>query len=262
MSDSGHAVRKKVHSKKVSRSLIALSSAAVLGVYSAGYMRTRAAAERFLEEPVRRRPVTPVAAAGEAPAAAVSPAPMMPGTAEPAAIRSAGAAQVPAAPPPARAAATDVNPAAAIESKAAAVETVATVAPSVAPAQPAQPAPLATMANATPVALAAVQQTLGALPAGLSAPPAKAKYLDGTYTGWGTCRHGDIQAKVVIADGKITSAGISQCLTRYSCSWISPLPPQVITRQSPETDFVSGATDSTNASYFAVVEALSQAKPK
>jgi len=35
---------------------------------------------------------------------------------------------------------------------------------------------------------------------------------------------------------------------------------QVTDRQSPETDFVSGATQSTNAYYYAVVDALSQAK--
>ena len=73
-------------------------------------------------------------------------------------------------------------------------------------------------------------------------------------------RHGDIQAVVVIQDGRIASATIAQCLTRYSCSVIAKLPPQVAERQSPETDYVSGATQSTNAFYYAVVEALSKAK--
>jgi len=41
---------------------------------------------------------------------------------------------------------------------------------------------------------------------------------------------------------------------------IAKLPPQVAERQSPETDYVSGATQSTNAFYYAVVEALSKAK--
>ena len=62
------------------------------------------------------------------------------------------------------------------------------------------------------------------------------------------------------ASTPIASAVISQCLTRYSCSWIAALPPQVVSRQSPETDYVSGATQSTNAFYYAVVEALAKAK--
>jgi uncharacterized protein with FMN-binding domain len=91
-------------------------------------------------------------------------------------------------------------------------------------------------------------------------PPAKSQYKDGTYYGWGTSRHGDIQAAVVVQDGRIASATIAQCLTRYSCSVIAKLPPQVAERQSPETDYVSGATQSTNAFYYAVVEALAKAK--
>jgi uncharacterized protein with FMN-binding domain len=93
-------------------------------------------------------------------------------------------------------------------------------------------------------------------------PPAAPQYRDGTYYGWGTSRHGDIQAAVVIENGRIASATIAQCLTRYSCSVIAKLPPQVGERQSPEVDYVSGATQSTNAFYYAVVEALGQAKAK
>jgi uncharacterized protein with FMN-binding domain len=85
-------------------------------------------------------------------------------------------------------------------------------------------------------------------------------YKDGTYLGWGSSRHGDIQASVVVENGRITSASIAQCLTRYSCSWIAPLPPQVVTRQSANVDYVSGATQSTNAFYDAVVDALAKAK--
>jgi uncharacterized protein with FMN-binding domain len=83
---------------------------------------------------------------------------------------------------------------------------------------------------------------------------------DGTYTGWGTSRHGDIQATVQVKDGKIVLATITECLTRYSCSWIAPLPPQVLTRQSADVDIVSGATESTNAFYYAVIQALNKAK--
>jgi uncharacterized protein with FMN-binding domain len=113
-------------------------------------------------------------------------------------------------------------------------------------------------ATAEPLA-PAVEQT-AAEPTVVPAPPAKPVYKDGTYLGWGTSRHGDIQAAVVIESGRIASATIAQCLTRYSCSWIAFLPPQVAIRQSPEVDYVSGATQSTNAFYYAVVDALSKAK--
>ena len=99
-----------------------------------------------------------------------------------------------------------------------------------------------------------------------SAPPAadsvakQALLKDGEYYGWGTSRHGDIQAGIEIKGGRVTAAWIQQCLTRYSCSWISALPGQVVARQSPEVDYVSGATQSTNAFYYAVVEALARAK--
>ena len=65
---------------------------------------------------------------------------------------------------------------------------------------------------------------------------------------------------MVVEGGHIQSATIAQCLTRYSCSVIERLPPEVAQRQSPEVDYVSGATQSTNAFYYAVVDALSKAK--
>jgi len=70
-----------------------------------------------------------------------------------------------------------------------------------------------------------------------SAPaPAKPAWKDGVYTGWGYSRHGNIEAAVVIESGRIASATISQCRTRYSCSVIDKLPPQVAQRQGPEVD--------------------------
>jgi uncharacterized protein with FMN-binding domain len=91
-------------------------------------------------------------------------------------------------------------------------------------------------------------------------PPPAPKWKDGTYLGWGSSRHGDIQAAVIIESGRIASATIAQCLTRYSCNVISKLPPEVPERQSPDVDYVSGATQSANAFYYAVVDALSKAK--
>jgi uncharacterized protein with FMN-binding domain len=90
-------------------------------------------------------------------------------------------------------------------------------------------------------------------------PTPQRAYKDGTYAGWGSSRHGDIEATVVIAGGRIVSTAITQCLTRYSCSWIAALPGQVISRQSADVDYVSGATQSTNAFYYAVADALAQA---
>ena len=104
-----------------------------------------------------------------------------------------------------------------------------------------------------------------ALAAAPAAAPAvksvtKTSYKDGVYLGRGTSRHGDIEAMVEIQNGRITNTVISQCLTRYSCSWIAVLLPQVVARQSAEVDYVSGATVSSDAFYYAVTQALAQAK--
>ncbi len=83
---------------------------------------------------------------------------------------------------------------------------------------------------------------------------------DGVFTGWGTSRHGDIEASIEVKGGRIIAASITQCLTRYSCSWVSRLPGQVVDRQSAEVDYVSGATQSSNAFSQAIAEAISKAK--
>lgn len=94
---------------------------------------------------------------------------------------------------------------------------------------------------------------------GAAAQPAE-RWRDGTYRGWGFSRHGDIEATVVIAGGRIARVAISQCRTRYSCGVIEMLPAQVVKRQSPNVDYVSGASQSADAFYEAVVAALQKAK--
>ena len=111
-------------------------------------------------------------------------------------------------------------------------------------------------APVAPAPIAAVTDTVKAVVAADTVRAMK----DGTFTGWGTSRHGDIEAAVEIRGGRIVNAYITQCLTRYSCGRIAAIIPQVVQRQSAEVDFVSGATQSTNAFYYAVVEALSKAK--
>src|SRR5690348_7162144 len=84
-------------------------------------------------------------------------------------------------------------------------------------------------------------------------------YKDGTYTGVGTIRHGDIQAQVVIQNGKIVSAQITQASTRYPVSRIASLAGEVLAQQSITIDLVSGATDSSQAYLGALANALAQA---
>ena len=195
------------------RPLVALSSAAVLAVYAAGYVRTRAAADRFAAEAAPRR--TPAAT----PPLVQAPPP----------LPSIQPGEPVIAPPRER-----VRTRARATAREAATEAEAPAAPIV------EPVPI----TAAPP----------------PAPAPEAQFKDGTYLGWGYCRHGDIQASVVIEGGRITSATVARCLTRYSCSWIEPIYPQVVSRQSPEVDYVSGATESTDAFHDAVADALSKAK--
>jgi len=256
--------RRRAGNKKVANSLVALSSAAVLGVYSAGFVRTRAAAQRFAEADQRRTPIraqapaaaTPVLTAA-APARAEAPV-----SATPESIPTPPAV-TPALPQP-QAANVKVRKArpvaASVSSQPEAPATATPRAPSADATVSSSPAPVAVAAVPDPAPVATPQPAAAPAPAVQAAQPPHITYKDGTYTGWGTSRHGDIQATVVIDGGRIASASISQCYTRYPCSWIVALPPQVAQRQSPEVDYVSGATQSTNAFYYAVVEALSKAK--
>jgi uncharacterized protein with FMN-binding domain len=236
----------KPSSPWLKNNLVALGSAAVFSVYSAGYFRTREAAERFAGESVQRRsavalspetnvraetPRTNVPQANVAVRAVIKPSSSkksgVPSTESPA-VQAAPAASAPAASAP----------------------------PASAPAVPPAPVPVAPApAPAQTVVAPTIDSTT-------IAPERKSdgKLKDGVFYGWGTSRHGDIQASIEIENGKIIGAYISQCRTQYSCSWVSALPGQVVQRQSAEVDYVSGATQSSNAFYYGVVEALKKAR--
>jgi uncharacterized protein with FMN-binding domain len=226
--------------KKVANSLVAMSCGAVLAVYTAGYVRTRSAVEQFEAQAAERRAADPVPQRIEAPGIAERFRPRAP---EPPAEFSSrptvdrGRTLRLTAPPESPQIIADLrdnSPApTAIESPVPPPVASVTTPPAVEAPPPAAPAP---------------------------APIPAAAWKDGTYLGWGTSRHGDIQAEVVIEGGRIASATIAQCRTRYSCSVIDRLPPEVAQRQSPDVDYVSGATQSANAFYFAVADALSRAK--
>lgn len=247
-------------SQRISGRLTALSSAAVLAIYTAGYLQTKSASDRFALAAAGRRQAAPIEVK-----ARVAPQSALPAAAE------ATAPDVGVVPP--RTAARDHTPttAAAPSGRIATQVSMAPapVAPAAAPAVPsvaAAPPPaapaLAPTTLAAPVGSDGLSTVAQAAPAATLAAPAPVGpfYKDGTYSGWGTSRHGDIEATIVVSGGKITSSAISQCYTRWPCSWVSVLVPQVVARQSAEVDFVTGASHSTNAFYYAVVEALKKAK--
>ena len=250
-------------SGKVTNRVVGAGCAAVIAVYSAGYARTQSAAERFTKELASRR------VAGTLPGVNVSlnredishprvekfaelpwkpPAPVLEPKPAPVKVDSPSSAGLAAAEP------TPTAPAAPKSTVSHAVE------PAAAPPESAPPASAAPVPP-PPVLESVTDTPPPAKPANPApATPPATQWKDGTYTGWGYSRHGNIEAQVIIESGRIASATISQCRTRYSCSVIDRLPPQVAERQSPDVDYVSGATQSADAFYGAVVEALAKAK--
>ena len=240
---------------KVANKLVVASCAGVLAVYTAGYDRTLAAANRLATQVAERRSAVP------APERVTI---QVPGLRSPAPI-PVPTRLLPQTPPlPERARNTTDKPHQETEPTKVAVVVVPASAAEPAPIAPPEPLPPAPQVTAPPinqvsVLMAAPPPVIPAAPAPAPAPP-KPAWKDGTYTGWGYSRHGNIEATVIIESGRILSANISQCRTRYSCSVIDRLIPQVAQRQSPDVDYVSGATQSADAFYGAVVEALSKAK--
>jgi uncharacterized protein with FMN-binding domain len=102
--------------------------------------------------------------------------------------------------------------------------------------------------------------TASPAPSTTASPAPSSGYKDGTFVGVGTSRHGSIQATVVIQNGRIASASISSCNTRYPCSDVASLVKQVVSQQAVPVNHVSGATDSSSAFKSAVSKALTQAK--
>jgi uncharacterized protein with FMN-binding domain len=211
--------------QRISKSLVTLSSTAIVAIYAAGYHRTSAAAHKFDSQTEQRRTV---------------------------------AETIPAPPP------TPENPPAPAEPLSS--SSSPTVKKNV--RKPAAANRKSGSATTEPGDAPAPASETGANPAAKAAASVQTSYKDGLFLGWGSCRHGDIEASVQIQDGKIVTATITQCLTRYSCSWISPrvpnpvlpdLPREVVERQSAKVDYVSGATESSYAFADAIIAALSKA---
>jgi uncharacterized protein with FMN-binding domain len=250
---------------KISNNLVTASCAAVLAVYAAGYLRTRDAARRF-ETHARERGPPPAAqptAASAGPALITPPTPRS-GHGSKATAATASAAQ-PVPQPLSPVAERKPAPKAVVSSEPVAVPprppavvritTSDTLTVAAGPPSPGAPREIA------PVPLPA-QDATAPLPIAIAREPTSAsaaKWRDGTYTGLGDSPHGDIEARVVIKGGRIVEAGIATCDTRYPCDVISPLIHQPVERQSPDVDYMSHATESSDAYYNALVAALDSA---
>ncbi|HTD78257.1 MAG TPA: FMN-binding protein, partial [Chloroflexota bacterium] len=88
----------------------------------------------------------------------------------------------------------------------------------------------------------------------------QAAYKDGTYTGQGTSRRGDVWVQVEVAGGRISNVSITRSTLQYPLRDIAGLPQEVVDRQSAQVDVVSRATYSSMAFRQAVTQALSSAK--
>jgi uncharacterized protein with FMN-binding domain len=225
---------------KISNGLVAASCAAVLAVYTAGYSRTREAARHFEVQAEERRSIA-------------RNVEMVPVT-QPADVStdlSASSSQ-----PALEARASSARPVDTVPVASGVAEPVPQQIETTSDATP--PVPAETALAEPPIAVTAASAPAPA-PAPEPPPGPAPKWRDGTYTGWGRSRHGDIEARVVIKDGRIVESGISQCLTRYSCDVIDILIPQPVQLQSPDVSYVSRATQSSDAYYFGLVEALGKA---
>ena len=109
--------------------------------------------------------------------------------------------------------------------------------------------------NSTPQPAATQTATATTTPS----PPIVSPYRDGTYSGTGTSRRGNVTVSVTVAGGKISNVSITSVTTQYPVSRISTLPGQVVSRQSAQVDNVSGATYSAQAFRLAVQAALAAA---
>lgn len=90
------------------------------------------------------------------------------------------------------------------------------------------------------------------------AQPAKV-YKDGTFTGTGWNRRGQIEVAVTLKNDKITDVQISNWGMHYSERDVQGLPSEVMQKQNTQVNNVSGATYSTQAFTDAVQDALNQA---
>jgi uncharacterized protein with FMN-binding domain len=132
---------------------------------------------------------------------------------------------------------------------------VPTSTPSLAPTTtPGVSAVVGASATATPTSPATVTTS-----ATTTARSSSTAYADGTYTGTGTSRFGNVSVSVTTSGGVISNVQITKVTTSYPVARIASLPAQVVQKQTANVNVVSGATYSSQAFKQAVQQALSQA---
>lgn len=111
-----------------------------------------------------------------------------------------------------------------------------------------------------PAAVIPVPQAPAAPEAAAPAPAARGpKYQEGTFKGYGHEDIGAVEVTVTIKNDVIVDVQIVGCYTRYSQSYIDPLPAEVLVEQSERVATVTGATKSTDAFRKAIRNALDHA---
>jgi uncharacterized protein with FMN-binding domain len=221
---------------KLSGQLVALSSAAIIAVYSAGYFRTNAAAHQFAAHSVELDVPPSVATGGLSP--------VIPSRSAPNEVNHSS---------------SSTNGTVGLSNKSVASIPSSTPAATAAPTaklHAAVPVPSTHSTESAPAASNAAQPDTSA---STTPAPVASPYKDGVYMGRGSCPHGDIQAEVVVASGLIVSADITRCETRYPCSLLDREADDVVYAQGNVVDMVTGATESAYAFHEAIAQALAQA---
>ncbi len=88
---------------------------------------------------------------------------------------------------------------------------------------------------------------------------ASTSYADGTYSGTGSSRFGNVTVSLTTSGGKIGNVQITKVTTTYPVSRIASLAAQVVQTQTASVNGVTGATASSQAFKQAVQQALAQA---
>jgi uncharacterized protein with FMN-binding domain len=119
--------------------------------------------------------------------------------------------------------------------------------------------PVTSLSTTASTLLSTSPVVVGASAASTTSTPTTA-YADGTYSGTGTSRFGNVNVSVTVSSGKVTNVQITSVTTSFPESRIASLPAAVVASQSANVNVVSGATYSSTAFKQAVQQALSQAQ--